>query len=132
MANLKVLVASLLLWSIPGAFMQREDIVAGALMARAAESFGTIMDGEPPEAAAAVVATKYMSCYLLLGSSEDCTTQYSACVLLFMHVRATKRAAAAGFVKAASKPPALVAGTGSLCMQTMQPRLGAINRLRGH
>lgn len=58
MANLKVLVASLLLWSIPGAFTQREDIVAGALMARAAESFGTILDGEAPAEAAAAVVDK--------------------------------------------------------------------------
>lgn len=36
---------SVLLCSIPGAFSQRQDIVAGAMIAQAADSFSTILDG---------------------------------------------------------------------------------------
>lgn len=39
------LVATLILCGMPAAFTQRQDIVAGAILGRAADSFSTILDG---------------------------------------------------------------------------------------
>lgn len=46
MTVLCILVASFMLWSLPGAIAQQPGIVAGAILAQAADSAMTIMDGE--------------------------------------------------------------------------------------
>lgn len=43
---LRLLTVSLLACSVHRALCQREDIVAGAIIAQAADSFGTILDGK--------------------------------------------------------------------------------------
>jgi len=46
MTVLWILLASFMLWSLPSAIAQQPGIVAGAILAQAADSAMTIMDGE--------------------------------------------------------------------------------------
>jgi hypothetical protein len=86
---LNILLACLVCSSIPGVLMQREDIVAGVILAQAADSVNTILDGEQRDTAADVCGRRHANCHSVYGPSQAVAikcNQTNACWRLWIKV----------------------------------------------